>query len=255
MDLDPNSPIPLHIQLKELLKSKIKERVFTEKIPSERELMDQYNVSRTTVREAVSALVHEGILEKIHGKGTFIKPQRSVNNWLGNLSSFNETIERLGMKPGAKLLTQEIRRDAKVSQMLGIEESYYIKRIRFADGDPIAIERHHYPVELGKKLADYDLDEVGIYATLESLGVQLDCAKQKITAQLPTSADAKILGITPTTSVLVIERLTFDPTGKRIEYYSAVYRGDKYSLITKVYRTNPTYRSDYVDTLLANFCI
>ena len=68
--------------------------------------MDKHSVSRTTVREAVSALVHEGILEKVHGKGTFINRFRSINDWLGHLSSFTETIERMGMQAGAQLLYQ-----------------------------------------------------------------------------------------------------------------------------------------------------
>lgn len=76
---------------------------YTGKVPSERELMDEYYISRGTVRQAIDALTREGTLVKKPGKGTFvaIKP---INDWLGSLSSTTETIENMGMAPGAKLI-------------------------------------------------------------------------------------------------------------------------------------------------------
>lgn len=68
MELDFKNPIPLHAQLKTILENQILEGYYKDKIPSERELMDMYSVSRSTVREAVSILVREGILEKGMGR-------------------------------------------------------------------------------------------------------------------------------------------------------------------------------------------
>ncbi|WP_369425931.1 GntR family transcriptional regulator [Cytobacillus pseudoceanisediminis] len=92
-ELDSNSPIPLHIQLKNELQELIDNRSFNEKIPSERELMDTYKVSRSTVREAVSHLVNEGVLKKVHGKGTFIS-KKPIEEWLGNITSTTEVIKK-----------------------------------------------------------------------------------------------------------------------------------------------------------------
>lgn len=239
MMLDPNNPIPLHVQLKEILRKDIKNEIYSDKIPSERELMDKYSVSRTTVREAVSALVREGVLEKIHGKGTFINYSNSVNEWLGNLSSFSETIERMGMKPGAKLLFKRIESDPEIADTLGVSEYYTIVRLRFANDKPIAIERHYYPVEIGLKLAQYDLNEITIYTTLEANGIILHEAEQKITASLPIREDAELLGISPLKSVLTAERLILDSKGNPLEYYYAVYRSDKYAFSIKLLRKNP----------------
>src|SRR5699024_10797817 len=93
MCLQFNSTESLHTQLKQKLKKKIYKGVYQKKIPSERELMEEYNVSRTTVRFAVSSLVSEGVLTKSHGRGTFISTT-PVQDWLGTFQSFTETIKK-----------------------------------------------------------------------------------------------------------------------------------------------------------------
>src|SRR5690625_6623429 len=81
--------------------------LYTYQIPSERELMDEYYVSRSTVRKSIARLVDEGILEIRRGRGTFVSV-KPINDWLGNLSSTNETIVNMGMEPGAKLIKAKI---------------------------------------------------------------------------------------------------------------------------------------------------
>ena len=234
--LDNNNPVPLHIQLKEILLKEIQQGVYKEKIPSERELIDKYSVSRTTVREAVTALVYEGVLQKIHGKGTFINQSPSINEWLGYLSSFTETIERMGMKSGAQLLQQGRGSDVEIAETLGVEEYYYIKRLRFADDQPVAIERHYYPLEVGLLLEKYDLNKVTLYEKLEAEGINLHHAEQRILAESPSAEDAKLLGISDHTCVLVAQRLITNRLGNPIEYYHSIYRADKYAFSLKMSR-------------------
>lgn len=233
MTLDFYSPVPLHAQLKEILKIEIEKRSFVDKIPSERELMDRFSVSRTTVREAVSALVHDGFLEKVHGKGTFITSHK-VNEWLGNIKSFTENIKDMGMEPGIKSLYHGIKANPRIKEILQLEKYYLIKRLRFADNEPIAIERTYYPVEIGLKLAEHNLNQVTLYSLLESIGVILHEADQKIIVAMPSEEDAKLLEISPTTSVLAAERLTLDPKGNLVEYYYTVFRADKYAFCIKM---------------------
>ncbi|WP_244444932.1 GntR family transcriptional regulator [Oceanobacillus jeddahense] len=103
MSLDYTNSIPLHVQLKQKIEQKIYNGHYTDKIPSERELMDEYYVSRSTVRQSINQLVREGILVRKPGKGTFIAV-KTINDWLGNLSSTSENIEKIGMSPGGKLV-------------------------------------------------------------------------------------------------------------------------------------------------------
>src|SRR5690625_7181416 len=93
--------------------------------------MEEFYVSRSTVRQSVSQLVQEGVLEKRRGKGTFVAV-KPINDWLGNLSSTNETVERMGMEPGAKLIQAEIiTLNAQLKEITGLEKAYHFKRVRY----------------------------------------------------------------------------------------------------------------------------
>jgi len=237
MKLDPRNPLPLHIQLKNIIMHSINEGRYKGKIPSERELTEQHEISRTTVREAVSQLVQEGILEKRHGKGTFISI-KPIHDWLGHLSSTSETVRKMGMKPGAKLLEHGIVDSPfPVQNITDEKEMYLIKRIRYANDIPLAIETHHYPVAIGLKLAKLDIETGTIYDLLENeLQLQLSEADQIITSNRLNDEDAKILGINVSDNTLQAERFLTDSKGSLIEYYTANYRADMYSFHIKLSR-------------------
>lgn len=237
MELDNKSPIPLHIQLRNELEKHIKEGHYQEKIPSERELMDEYKVSRSTVREAVSHLVKDGILEKIHGKGTFISV-KPIQDWLGSLSSTTEIIKRMGMKPDARLVTHGVvKPPADVQKITGFDEAYYIKRVRYANDIPLAIEIQYYPVEVGKLLAQHDIDKGTLFDLLEQkLNIKLADAEQIITSSKLSSEDAELLDVEESQHVLLTERMLHDELGELIEYYLAYFRSDMYSFRIKLSR-------------------
>ncbi|WP_436372043.1 GntR family transcriptional regulator [Cytobacillus sp. BC1816] len=234
-ELDSKSPIPLHIQLKNRLQELIDNRSFNEKIPSERELMDTYKVSRSTVREAVSHLVNEGVLKKVHGKGTFIS-KKPIEEWLGNITSTTEVIKKMGMKPDAKLLDNGIVVPAKeIVEASGLTEAYFIKRIRYANDKPLALESQYYPIEIGENLAQYDIEKGTLYDLLEqSLDLKFAEAEQMITSTYLSKEEAGLLGVPCSLSVLHIERLLSDINGNLIEYYSAYFRSDMYSFRIKL---------------------
>lgn len=221
--------IPLHIQISLVLEEKIKEGSYTEKIPSERELMDQFSVSRTTIREAVLRLVNSGVLKKVHGKGTFIKEKAPINEWLSTLNSFTERVKKEGMEPGSKLLSSGMITEE--DSLIDIFESdmYTIERLRYVDQKPVAIERHFYPVDLGLSLAEFDLDHATIFELLENeLGIRLVEAEQSITTEIVDDRIAQLLDVPPNTSVLSVERIIYDESEKPVEYYKGLYRSDMY---------------------------
>jgi len=229
LELDNNNPIPLHVQLKNLLKNEILQGDFREKIPSERELIIRFEVSRATVRKAISELVRDGVLEKKHGKGTFIS-HRPVEEWLGNLSTYNEIIDNMGMKPTTRLLYQGVEDSSGIVSMLGEDKLYVIERLRFADNVPIAVEKQYYPLKIGLELAKFDLNNAVLYDLLElSLGIKLWEAEQIISSSLPTKNEAVNLDISENNGVLVTERITYDPEGNAVEYLRGVFREDMYA--------------------------
>lgn len=235
--LDYNSSIPLHVQLKNVLRNEILKGSYNDQIPSERELMDRFSVSRSTVRRAVSALVQEGILVKKHGKGTFVS-RRPIEEWLGNLRTYNEIITSMGMKPSIKLLKQGVTSSPKdAASMLGVSEFYVIERLRYADDIPVALEKQYYPKDLGFQLAQFDLNNAGIYDLLESsLGVNLWEAEQIISADRPTKEEAELLDIPAGSCVMITDRSLTNSEGKPIEYERSVYRPDMYSFRIKLTR-------------------
>lgn len=230
MPLDQNNNNPLHIQLKEIIESQVAQGILSGQIPSERQFMETYNVSRSTVRTAVNLLVQEGILEKRHGKGTFVS-LKPIHDWLGNLTSTTETIHQMGMKPGAKLITHyPLIPDSRIQKQTGFQEAYFIKRIRYADDIPIGVEHHYYPLDIGMKLAEYDLDNATLYDLIENtLGIQFAQANQTITSGPIKSEDKAYLEIPPQSHVLIAERIIKDQADRVIEMEEAFYRSDMYT--------------------------
>ena len=229
------SHIPLHIQLKDLIKAEIVEGKYEEKIPSERELMERFSVSRSTVREAVNHLVRDGVLKKIHGKGTFITKNRAVHDWLNTLNSFTETVKQMGMMPGARLLySNELDYLEDGLKIFGEQPIYSIARLRTADNQPIAIERHYYEKKLGEAISKYNLNKATIYDVIENdLNIAIVEAEQTIRCCAITAQDAELLNLQPNINVLCIERVLTGENRQVIEYYQSFFHPELYMLKLK----------------------
>lgn len=232
--LDHRLPIPLYYQLKEIFDHKMQSGEWApgQLIPTENELIQQYKVSRTTVREGINALVNEGKLVKKQGKGTMVCQPR-MEERLGHLTGFTEEMVKKGVVPGARVLScEEIRPTGPVKEkLLGGSDGVvlYIKRIRLADNEPIAIERTYWPQEIGRLFQDKDLSTIAFYTVLEQNGIRLRDADEWIRATVVAKQDALLLGIKEREPVLSMERLTYASNGQPIEYSSTDYRSDRYN--------------------------
>lgn len=231
-------PMPLHIQIKDLLIAEITEGKYEDKIPSERELMERFSVSRSTIRESVNHLVHDGIVEKVHGKGTFITEKKPIHDWLDALHSFTETVQKMGRKPGAKLLDTGLTTTCeKGQQLLHTDELFTIKRLRTADRLPIAIEQHFYKPDFGVQLAQFDLSKATIYDLIEQqLGVVIAEGEQIISCIPIEEEAASYLKLPPGSNVLCIERILTGVDNEVIEYYKSLFHPQHYSLRLKMKR-------------------
>lgn len=237
MQIDYKSSLPLHVQLKYIIEKQVENGELTERIPSERDFMETYHVSRSTVREAIHSLVREGILEKRHGTGTFVS-LKPIDEWLGNLISTTDTIEQMGMKPGAKLLTHyKVIPHSTVQKQTGFDEAYFIKRIRYADNVPIGVECHYFPISIGEALIQYDLDDISLYEFEENeLGIWFAEASQTISSGTVAEEDAGHLNIPANSHVLIAERLIKNREGQVIELEKAFYRIDMYQFTINLSR-------------------
>src|SRR5215467_11208158 len=148
--LERSNPLPLYYQLKEVLKQQIVSGHLAPNttIPSEPELVAQYRVSRATVRQALSGLVHEGLLYRQHGKGTFVSEPR-IQQPISELTSFTDEMRHIGKRPGGIVLVSELVRGSHTIReqlhLADAEQAIRLERLRTANGTPIAYQMTYLP--------------------------------------------------------------------------------------------------------------
>jgi GntR family transcriptional regulator len=233
MDLQREGPSPLYLQLKESLMAEIRSRHYRahQRLPSERELAAQFNVSRMTVRQALVDLAREGVIYTRVGKGTFVAGPK-IDQQLHALSGFSQDVRARGGHPSSKVLeARVIPASPEVAAALRIlpeADVVLLTRLRLADGVPLAIEAAHLPLALVPDLLSHDFATESLYSVLENeYGLLLTQAEQTIEAALANAREIELLELTPPAAVLRIQRLTLADSVP-VEYVLSTYRGDCY---------------------------
>jgi len=231
--IDTGSSVPKYSQLRDILLDLIyTELTYGQVIPSERELVERYGLSRMTVRQAISGLVSEGRLYRVPGKGTFVaRPKIELPL---RLASFSEDMRARGLEPGAVDLERRlVAASAATARALGLSPGdpvHLIVRLRTADGVPMAVERSSIPAQLAPGLEEIPLSNRSLYKVLEeSFGLVLEQGEQTIEAAIVDPADAALLELKPGSAILRLQRRSF-AGGRPVELTDAVYRGDRYQL-------------------------
>jgi GntR family transcriptional regulator len=234
--INKNSPVPIYHQLEEYIKQQIETGILKEEavIPSEREYAERFQISRMTVRQAINNLVSEGFLKRQKGRGTFVN-KKKVEQELQGMTSFTEDMRSRGMNPSSTLLSfQIILADKNTAMDLRIEENdsvYKIKRIRLADGAPMALETAYIPVEIVPGLTE-DNSNLSLYQYIEEhLSLSISEATQEIEASVADSHDAENLGITIGDPILLIERISYLTDGIPFELVKSTFRADRYRFV------------------------
>jgi GntR family transcriptional regulator len=199
-------------------------------IPSERALVIRLGVSRVTVRQAIADLCEAGLLERVHGKGTYVTgPQ--VDSRL-HLTSFSREMRDRGLVPATVVLNAEEEAAAEqVSDALGIKPGgpvVRVERLRTADGTPMAYEVGYYPSALFPGLLHRELGSLyDVFAN--DYGVVVTSGEQTVRAESADARQARVLGIAKRAPLLVQERVTL--AGERaIEFSTSWYRADRYRI-------------------------
>jgi GntR family transcriptional regulator len=239
--VDSSSRTPLHVQVRRLIREKALAGALVDddgRLMTESELGALFGVSRITIRNAIQPLVEEGLFSRTRGKGTFLRSSE-IENWSGTLMGFVETVRKAGLEPSSEVLSQGMtnRQDADVTALLKERAVFELRRIRFADGTPIAIEHAFYPPDIGLELQSRDLSSAPIYRILEDeLGFVLSDAEQTMGAKLADAEQAAHLGIEPGTPLMSVERLTTNDEGRPLELLRADYVPDRYRLSIRLNR-------------------
>ena len=227
-----DGPVPKHVQLREILEAAARDELPADApVGSERELMARFGVSRATVRHAVGQLVGEGVLYRVHGKGTFVAPAR-VDSQL-HLASFTEEMRRRGLEPTTKVLDLQLTtppRRTAVELRLGQDEQVWrLERLRIAAGEPMAIELGWYPEPLLPKLADHDLTSSIYTLFAQTYDLAVDAAQQSVWAESADPHRAEMLGV-PVGAPLLAFRRTSSAGHVVVEHNLSWYRGDRYQV-------------------------
>src|SRR5579859_919614 len=237
-----NSPIPLYHQLKEIMRARVQSGDWKpgSLIPSERELSESYGLSRMTARQAITDLVNEGVFYREQGKGTFVS-QRKITQQLMSLTGFTDDMRARGQRPSAKVLSAAMApADEGTAERLRItpgQPVFRLRRLRLADGEPLAIEVSQLNFKGCEKLVDEDLEQNSLYRLVETeYGLPLVEAEQELEAGLAGSEEAELLNIPVGSSVLFIRRTTYTDRNQPVEYAQSVYCGNKYTFYTRLKR-------------------
>ena len=227
-----DGPRPKHAQLSDALADLAVNQLGPDAaIPSERELMTTYDVSRATVRRAIESLVADGLLQRIQGKGTFVAKPR-VESRL-HLASFSQDMSSRGLAPSTRLMrVEEEQPPAEVARALrlgGRDLAWRIDRVRLADEKPMALEQGWYPRSVLPGLDTENL--TGSLYTLFATryGLVIDAAEQTLWGESAEGATARRLEAPVHTPLLVFRRVS-SAAGRPLEYVVSRYRGDRYQL-------------------------
>ena len=223
-----SGPRPKHAQLRDRLADLATELGPDAGIPSERELMTTYGVSRATVRRAIESLIADGLLERVHGKGTFVARPRLESRL--HLASFSQDMRRRGLEPASRLLTIELATPpTDVAIWFGEERVWRIDRLRLADGRPIALEHSWYSSALFPGLDEHDLAGSLYLLLVEHYGIGIDSAEQTLWGE---SAEGKVADLlaAPTHTPLLVFRRSSTSLGRPVEHAVSRYRGDRYQI-------------------------
>lgn len=244
--IDKQSPIPIYHQLSIGIQDLIESEILTsnDRVPSENELSSIYGIVPMTVRQAMSELVKKGLIYRVRGKGTFVSPH-ALDHPLDHLISFSEDMRSRNLTPSSKILYFENETPSlRIAEALNIHENekiLHVKRLRLANNKPVGfhdcyISGVQFSIE---ELKVFD----SMYALFENKEVSIVEGKDVLEAVAADDELSEHLGASVGAPLLLVTRVSYDSSGRPVEYVKAFYRSDLYRYSIQLKRkTNRSYK-------------
>lgn len=198
-------------------------------IPSENELAQEFGTTRRMVRNAVNALVEQGTIRRVQGKGAFVTSVAYVDDSV--LGGFREVARSSDGVPSVRVVgTSHRSAGPYYAELFGIDAGdtiYAIRRLNSVDGVPVSLENTLIPVKLFDAIEDVDISVFSLYETYEMQGRKVALAQERLDVEALGTRDAGLLHMEPGSLALVMESLSYDGTGQVIEYARSLNRGDR----------------------------
>jgi GntR family transcriptional regulator len=233
LSLDRDSPLPLYYQLASTIRERIQAGLLAtgEQLPAERDLAREAGISRMTARQALADLALSGDVIVRHGVGTFVAAPKLTHDAL-HLLGFTEEMARQGGEVSSRVLEcSVIVPPAAIAAALELgdnEETVRVVRLRSAGDDPLLLETSYIPRRRCPGLEHEDLERQSLYSLLElRFGHRLHAARQTIEATTASPYESTLLGVDEGASMLVLEGVTVTDSNWPIEWFKAIYRGDR----------------------------
>jgi GntR family transcriptional regulator len=231
--LDRLSPTPLHVQLEEVIKDRIANEEWRpdSQIPSENELSGMYGLSRMTTRNVITRLVHQGLVYRVPGKGTFVAEPKVANRPHLPMGIQGQ-LDILGIESRIILIAEaQQKASSHVRRQLGIAEGqrvHRIERLRTMNGSPLSIHLSFVPVDLCPDLDAKDLETRQLRGVLQDdYGLRAARVVESVETALASERDAQLLQVEPGFTLLQLQETNYTELGNPFEYCHVLYRGDK----------------------------
>jgi GntR family transcriptional regulator len=241
--IDRDTPVPLHYQLRQIIKADIDGSRLRpgEMLDPETELCNALSISRPTVRQALNSLVADGYLVRMKGKGTFVAQQKLEANFIQKLESFHLEMQSLGIVPTTQVRKLEVVNSvASVNEKLGLgisESLVCLARLVLADGKPIVYLESFLPASRFFSLVEEDMSTSPLYMVLHTkYNVNVVHVKRQFEAVNATTSEAEILDIAKNKAICLVRNIAYDEQGLPVEYCIAKYRGDQNKFTMDMYR-------------------
>lgn len=228
------TPIPKYFRVKEALLANIASGAWPPgaRIASEPELCREFGVSRTTVRKAVSDLVHDGRLSVVQGKGTFVAGAKLETRFVQRAFGIHEDMERRGIELSTELLRAELTEaPPDVASRLRLstgERVWVIVRLRSIDEEPVLVSTTYLPEALSPELVEDDLRSGSLYRLLrEQHGLSISHGERRLEAVAAGAEEARRLDVALGSPLLMLETVAYREDGRPFEYSVALQRGDR----------------------------
>ena len=243
-----NPHLPLYAQVETVISDRITNGSWPagSRLPSEDSLVQEFAVSRTTIRAAIQSLVQRGLVEISRGKGTFVTHPK-ITQELTELTGFVEDMQAAGRQPTAKVLDQQIvAANQIVARRLALPQGapvVRIQRVRLADGMPLSYDETYLPKQLGEKVMADNLVTEPIFSLLEQkYNTPLVEAEYQLEAVCADATVATALRIGVGSAIFLIERTSYSIGHRPVDYEKLHYRGDQIRFVTRLARRSPVQR-------------
>lgn len=234
LGIDKNTHTPYYIQLRDILSHEISQQRWQpgDQIPSEPDLCEMFNISRTVVRQALQDLVHQGKLVREKGRGTFVARPKLSETLMQSLAGLYETTRSRGQRLKTTVLRCERAAPSPlVAEKLELgpcEDVIVLRRLRVVDDAPLSLDLTYVPYRLVPQLLTEDLANQSLYALIEDkYGLRIASGHRTIEAMRADAETAALLQIEEGDAVLLLTSVSYLDNGQAIEYFEAVHPGNR----------------------------